>query len=723
MTSKSIHQFTATCSGGMETLLSSELATFGASDIASGRNFVSFSGSLSCGYTACLWSRFASRILFKVCDFDCQNEDDLYQFSLGFDWTAHMDVQTTFAIGISLGDTKIGHSRFAALRVKDGIVDFFRDRTGARPSVQTQKPDLRFHVHIHGGKGTLSIDFSGESLHRRGYRVDSGTAPLKESLAAAIVSLAGFDQESEANVSFVDPMCGSATLLIEAALIFGDSAPGLTRNYFGFIGWKAHNKTLWSKLIDEAVSREEAGLDKQWPPFIGYDADPLVVSAARQNLEKAGLTDKIQVKQAQLYTLHKPSTHGFLVTNPPYGERLLDKMEVAGLYSFLGHRLKSEFNGWNISIFISNPDLGDKLQLPIQSRHRLFNGPISCLLLRAKIETVQTDLPFPWNVSTKAIEGEGAPFSNRLRKNLKAVLKWARRENIQCFRVYDRDLPDFNLSIDLYDKWVHVREYMPAKSVDKGLAAERFRLALACIRELLNVPRSNVFIMKSIYQRDVKRENNRIQKQKKKEIMKEVREGDCRFLVSLTNSFDTGLGLEERNIRAKISAYAKGKRFLSLFSQSGTATVCAAVGGAASTTSIDPFVGNRNWCRQNLGLNGFSHNFHETITCDCLHWLKKADRTYDLIVINPPTSSKITKEKKLFTLQRDHVQLITLAMNRLSSDGLLIFFINQRTFKLDPSLKKKFSIIDISSETTPGDFKRRPTLGCWEFRLISQATP
>lgn len=714
MTANTIHQFSATCSGGMESLLGAELKTLAATDITVGRNVVQFQGDLVCGYTSCLWSRFASRILLTLASFSCENEDELYQFCLGFDWTAHMDIQNSFAIGCSLGDTPINHSRFAALRVKDGLVDFFRKRTGSRPSVQTRRPDIRFHVHIDKKTAVLSLDFSGESLHRRGYRVDGGMAPLKESLAAAIVSLAGFHEDAGPDQTFLDPMCGSGTLLIEAAMIFGDSAPGLTRSYYGFTGWSAHNKTLWSKLVDEAITREEAGLDKQWPLFIGYDADPLAVASARKNIERAGLTDQIHVKQAQLHSLRKPSTNGFLVTNPPHGERLLEKNEAAQLYSFLGRRLKVEFQGWNCSVFISNPDLGEKLGINFQKRNRLFNGPISCLLLGGAIETTDTDQNFHWHVSQKGEDGEGSQFSNRLRKNLKTILKWADHEDIDCFRVYDRDLPDFNLAIDLYNKWIHVREYAPAKTIDSELAANRFRLALACIRDVLGVQRNRIFIKTTQFQRGKKHH----QKRKKTTKMVEVQEGDCRFLVSLSDSVDTGLLLDQRIIRARINTLAKGGRFLNLYCSTGTATVQAATGGATSTTSVDISNNFLDWCQQNLAVNGFSHTFHETIQSDCLKWLEKTGGTYDLIFVDPPTFSKTKTDKRGFDVQRDHVRLVTLAMDHLSPDGLLIFSTTFRKLKLDPQLSRTFQIDDISRKTTPKDFKRHPTIHkCWQFRF------
>lgn len=713
MSSKNLYQYAATCSGGMESLLGEELQSFDPRDVHLGKNVVHFTGDLTCGYTACLWSRFASRILMEIATFPCKDEDELYTFCLHYDWSLHMDVQNTFAVDCSLGKTTIQHSRFAALRVKDGLVDFFRNRTGSRPSVQLRRPDARYHIHVDGGNGFLSVDLSGESLHRRGYRIDGGAAPLKESLAAAIVSLAGFHQDIEPDQSFVDPMCGSATLLIEAALIYGDSAPGLSRSYFGFNGWKGHNPPLWSKLIDQAISREETGLDKQWPQFIGYDADPKIVAIARQNIEKAGLTDRIRVKQAQLNSLHKPTSRGFLVTNPPYGERLLEKNETACLYSFLGRRLKEDFKNWNSAILLSNTELSEKLRIHFPKRDRLFNGPIACILLSGQVTANKPEIQAQWHISPRSSNAQADPFSDRLRKNLKSTLKWSEKKQINCFRVYDRDLPDFNLSIDLYGKWVLVNENKPPKTIDNELADNRFRHALASIREILDIPRSRIFIKKGRPQKTKKQAG----KQKKKGKTLEVLEGNCCFLINLSDPPQTGLNLDERLIHSNIVSQSKGKRFLNLFCSTGTATVQAAVGGAVSTTSVDPSGSDLDWCRQNLALNGFSHSFHETIAQDGLSWLRQTTTMFDLIYIRPEKISTPRKDKAGFHLQQDHGKLITLAMKHLSPKGLLIFACRSRKFVLDPTLHENFQINDISNKTLPDDFKRYSALHrCWEIQ-------
>ncbi|MEK6200870.1 MAG: bifunctional 23S rRNA (guanine(2069)-N(7))-methyltransferase RlmK/23S rRNA (guanine(2445)-N(2))-methyltransferase RlmL, partial [Desulfobulbaceae bacterium] len=648
----------ATCAAGLEDLVHDEIASFGGTEIVQARGVLIWQGDLASGYRACLWSRFASRVLLQLAEFPAADDTELYDQCGLINWQEHMDNSSTFAVDCALSNSSITHSQYAALRVKDALVDQFRDRSGERPSVQVERPDLQIRLHIHNDVASLALDLSGESLHRRGYRVEGAIAPLKESLAAGIVALAGWTRDVAADTMFLDPMCGSGTLLIEAALLYGDSAPGLWRNYFGFMGWKGHDEALWSQLVDEAVAREEAGMDRPWPLILGYDADPVVVAAARQNIEKAGLAEKIRVRQGQLANLKRPAAKGFLVCNPPYGERLNELDEAVQLYRALGRVARQEFVGWQVGIFIAAPDFADRIGLTWQASHRLFNGPIACRLLCAEVVEQPLEQEFRWQVAAETFDGEGsevtpapslAPvtlehpgsaFANRLVKNLKKMLKWAQREGISCLRVYDSDLPEYNVAIDLYDKWIHVQEYAPPATIDPDLAASRFSLALTMIREVLGVRRDRIFIKTRKRQKG----KEQYQKQGSRKKMYEVREGRCFFLVNFTDYLDTGLFLDHRIIRERIGQLAAGKRFLNLFAYTGTATIHAARGGAESTTTVDLSATSLSWARMNLALNGYGGPAHATIQEDCLKWLESPRGQYDLIFVDPPTFSNTKKE-------------------------------------------------------------------------------
>ena len=707
------YELTVSCAAGLEQLVATEVKGFGGTDIERAKGLVTFRGGLEVAYRTCLWSRFASRVLLTLNRFPASNEEMVYDGALQMDWSAHLGLQNSFAVDCSLSNSTITHSRFAALRVKDGLVDKFRQQCNERPSVELTRPDLRFRLHIHNNEATISLDLSGESLHLRGYRTDGGgAAPLKESLAAAIVTLAGWETASAQPVMLLDPMCGSGTLLIEAALIYGDVAPGLSRSYFGFLGWKQHDEALWSTLVDEAIAREEQGLEREWPVILGYDADPRVVALARKNVESAGLEDRITVRQGQLAHLRRPAAHGLLVTNPPYGERLAEKEEAEQLHRALGTICRRELAGWRLGIFTASPEFGDRMGMEWEQRHRLYNGPINCRLFCGPVANGVTT-EFVWQLSPEQGPEGGREFANRLRKNMKQLLKWAKRGKLSCFRVYDRDLQEYNISVDIYGKWIHVQEYAPPATVKEGVARERFNNALAQIRHLFGVHRERVFIKTRRKQKG----KAQYQKQSSKRKMHTVQEGDCSLLVNFTDYLDTGLFLDHRNTRLRLGQLAKGKRFLNLFAYTGTATVHAAMGGAETTTSVDLSANYLNWARMNLALNGFGGLAHQTVPADCMQWLQEDRGTYDLIFVDPPTFSNTKKSKRVFDVQDDHRRLIELAMQHLAPDGLLIFSTNYRQFKLDPYLESTFMVKNISKSSVPYDFSRNKKIHqCWEIR-------
>ncbi|WP_457578031.1 bifunctional 23S rRNA (guanine(2069)-N(7))-methyltransferase RlmK/23S rRNA (guanine(2445)-N(2))-methyltransferase RlmL [Desulfomarina sp.] len=702
-------KFTAICAVGLEALVEEEIREFGGERVACDRGVLSWKGSLETGYRACLWSRFSSKILLHLYRINATDEEELYRECLAIPWDSHLTVKTTFAVDCTLsGQGRITHSRYAALKVKDALVDFFRQKEGRRPSVEKYRPGVKIHVHIQDSVADVFIDLSGESLHRRGYRVSGGAAPLKETLAAALVGLSGWLAEN--SMPLLDPMCGTGTILIEAALMFGDSAPGLSRSYFGFMGWLQHDPELWQDLVDEAVFREEKGLTRKWPVMTGYDCDPVVVKSARENILRAGLEEKITIKCAELATLQSPAVRGMIISNLPYGERLSEVEQVSWLYRGFGRKCRFSFPGWNVGVFIANAELADRFNLVWEKKYPLFNGSLPCRLLVGRIEGTLPG-PFQWNPSQQGLVDN--EFANRLRKNLKKTIRWAKRESVFCFRIYDRDLPEYNISIDLYEKWVHIQEYAPPKTISRELARKRLKIAVRQIRDVLGVRSDRIFL------KTRKRQKGKKQYQKKSNQRKlyEVREGGCSFLVNFTDYLDTGLFLDHRPVRERIFREAGGRKFLNLFGYTGSATLQAAAGGASMTTTVDLSATYTEWMRLNLALNGFCEGNHRIIQSDGMEWLRQDRGQYGLIFVDPPTFSNTRKEKRVFDIQRDHFQLIQLAMSRLESSGILFFSTNYRKFSLDPRLHEIFTLKDISRKTIPFDFSRNSKIHkCWEVR-------
>jgi len=705
------YTLTAICAVGLEDMIRDEVQSFGGREISCGRGVVFWQGSLESAYRACLWSRLSSRILLQLSRFGVKNEEELYRRCLALDWSVHMTLDTTFAVDCTLSpESPINHSHYAALRVKDAVVDFFRKRDGDRPSIDTSRPGVRLHLHLDKNSATLFLDLSGESLHRRGYRVSGAQAPLKETLAAAIVGLSGWMSGDPA--ALVDPMCGTGTILIEAAMVYGDSAPGLSRNYFGFTGWLQHNTDLWQELVDEAVVREDAGLKKEWPVIIGYDCDPVVVMSARKNIERAGLEEHIRIKQAELATLQPPAEKGMILSNLPYGERLSEAEQVFWLYRAFGRICRERFSGWEVGVFISNPDFSDSFKLSWKRRYKLFNGSIPCRLLVGVADGSSGKL-FQWRRPAEMSTRSDGEFGNRLIKNMKKYKKWAEREDISCFRVYDRDLPEYNVSVDLYGKWVHIHEHSPPKSISKEVAAERLRSGVRQLKEIFGV-RSNRVFLKT---RERQRGKNQYQKQNSRKKLHEVKEGSSYYLVNFTDYLDTGLFLDHRPLRQRIFREAQGRRFLNLFGYTGSATVQAAVGGCSGSTTVDLSHTYTGWTKMNLALNGLSEEKHKVVQSDCMAWLRECRAVFDLIFVDPPTFSNTRKDNRIFDIQKDHFQLIRLAMFRLEGAGVLFFSTNYRKFAMDPKLKEMFAIKDISAKTIPYDFSRNKKIHrCWEVR-------
>ncbi len=708
-------QFTATCATGLESLVSDEIAKIGGESIESHPGAVSWTGGLETGYRACLWSRFASRILLELARFDAPDPDALYTHAGTILWDEHFTQESTFAVHTTLTDAALTHSQYASLRIKDAIVDQFRKRFGTRPDVDANHPDIRINLHVEGTEASLSLDFTGESLHRRGYRTGGGDAPLKETLAAAIVSLSGWLQHAATEPILLDPMCGSGTLLIEAALMLSNSAPGLQRKVFGFMAWNKHDPQLWERLVQEALDLEGQGLPEIWPQFIGYDADPKIVATARQNVIAAGLRDVIVIKQRQLARLQSPGPTGCMLTNPPYGERLSEKEAVKYLYRSLGRTFRTHFSGWRLGFFTANADLAEMTGMVWEQRHRLYNGPIKCQLLVGRESQSTERAPHTWSPSALEADSPGQDFANRLIKNCAIILPWAQEEQVTCFRIYDGDIPEYNLAVDFYEEWIHVQEYAPPTTVDQEKAEQRFSLALQVIRTVFDVPRSRIFIKT----RQKQKGTQQYQKKEGSGPLLEVHEGGGRFLVNFTDYLDTGLFLDHRITRARLGQLAQGKTFLNLFGYTGSATIYAAMGGATATTTVDISETYLSRASANLALNGFGGPLHQTIEADCMEWLRHNHERYGLIFVDPPTFSNARHRKQTFDIQNDHPTLLRLAMQHLAKGGLLIFSTNFRKFKLEESLLREFAAQEISEETVPRDFQRNPRIHrCWEFQHL-----
>jgi len=580
------HRLFATAPKGMEGLLADELRQLGAANVSETRAGVGFQGDLATAYRVCLWSRVANRVLLPVGQFAAADPEQLYAGVLAIDWQQHLAVEGSLAVDFSTVRSEITHTQYGAQKVKDAIVDQFRLETGERPSVDRDCPDLRVNVFLFRDQATVNIDLSGDSLHRRGYRLGGGGAPLKENLAAGILLRAGWPAIAQAGGALVDPMCGSGTLLIEGALMAADSAPGLQRAYWGFSGWKGHDADCWSALLADARKRRIKGLSTL-PTLRGYDVSAQAIEVALDNVTQAGLETHIEFSQRAIKDCAaaagtESGAAGLVVVNPPYGERLGEHEELKLLYQGLGHCLKAHYVGWRASVITSDAELGKCIGIRARHINTLFNGALECKLLRFELDE-------KWFMKQRSdlTEEPGAQmFANRLRKNLKQLGRWARQENISCFRAYDADMPEYAFAIDVYDtvaseqsnqdagRWIIVQEYAAPTSIEPRKVKFRREQVMAVLPQVFEVPESQV-VLKT---RERQRGSQQYERQAVTREFHEVREGPCRLWVNFHDYLDTGLFLDHRRTRQLLGEWAEGGSFLNLFAYTGVATVYAALG-------------------------------------------------------------------------------------------------------------------------------------------------
>lgn len=715
MTSMAMNFF-ATCPKGLEYLLRDELTALGAGDVHEKRAGVAFAGDLATAYRVCLWTRLASRILLPLTEVDADDDAALYAGAQTIDWSQHLAVDGSLAVDVTLAGGDKGHSRFLEQRVKDAVVDQFRARDGERPNVDIGEPDIRINAYIHRHRASLALDLSGTPLHRRGWRDRQGRAPLKENLAAAMLLRARWPECYAAGGVILDPMCGSGTLLIEAARMVADVAPGLDRTYFGFLRWRGHESAIWDALLEEAHSRAEAGLRELRAVFFGSDVDPHMVQVSRHNAQRAGIAGFMQLQRHDMARARPPqgADKGLLITNPPYGERMGDRRELPALYRTLGDTLRRHFVGWRAAVLSGDLDLGHAMRLRAEKYYQLFNGALETPLLLFDLAADKLAPP------ARAPLSEGAQMvANRLHKNERHLRKRLQREGIHCWRAYDRDLPEYAAAIDIYngsggERYLHVQEYRAPRDIPETTARKRLRELVRAAAEVFDVPRERI----AIKQRQRGKGGSRYGVFDQRGEQVEVEEGGLRFLVNLFDYLDTGLFPDHRLVRARIRELARGQRFLNLFAYTGTASVYAANGGASDTTSVDLSGTYLDWASRNLALNGFEGRAHRLVQADTLAFLDQDRSHYGLIYVDPPTFSN-SKRADDFDVQRDHVRLLEACGDRLSPDGMIVFSNNFKGFKMDnEALSHRFNVTDWSVPSVPFDYARHTNIhSCWLLRL------
>ena len=701
----------ATCPKGLELLLAEELQAIGAEAIKETVAAVTFKGSMEVAYRACLWSRLANRVLKPLHSFMLNESNDLYEQCNDIPWEAHFSAAQSIAIDFIGTSRLIDNTMYGSQRVKDAVVDRIRRIEGERPNVDTKNPDIRIQVRQHKGRVSVSLDISGESLHRRGYRTGQGSAPIKENLAVALLLRAGWPAMIKEGGALLDPMCGSGTLIIEGAMIAADIAPGILRERYGFDQWLQHDPELWQGLVDEAHQRKASGLERLDLDIRGYDANPRVLEYTTKNIENAGLDDHIRLAHKPIDQFGKPTAErGLLLTNPPYGERLGEVEELIPLYQKLGTVLQKNFHGWRAGIFTGNLDLGRETDLSPTKQYSLFNGTLPCKLLifedmSSKSASIAARLSTPAPAQQLT---EGATMVlNRLKKNQRKLEGWRKKAGISCYRLYDADIPEYAVAIDIYDQSIYVQEYAPPNTISEKIARERFAEIKLAVKEF------SVTFKGKIYYKERRRQKGDSQYERLNEVVSDtlqVSEGRAQFEVNLSDYLDTGLFLDHRPVRSLIGDLAAGKRFLNLFCYTAAASVQAALAGASSSLSIDMSNTYLDWAQRNFDLNSLRAGKHKLLRADCLKWLETEGDQYDVIFLDPPTFSNSKKMDTVLDIQRDHGDLIRACMAKLASGGTLVFSNNFRKFKMDELTLRQFNCENITPKTLDIDFERNPRI-------------
>ncbi|MBA2657257.1 MAG: bifunctional 23S rRNA (guanine(2069)-N(7))-methyltransferase RlmK/23S rRNA (guanine(2445)-N(2))-methyltransferase RlmL [Tatlockia sp.] len=681
------------CPKGLEYLLEEEMKSLGLTVTRVSPHGVYGLADLALIYRLCLWTRIANRIQLILFSGEALDEKALYQLATQFPWPTVFSADKSLAIEFHGSSEQIRNTMYGAQVIKDGIVDHFRQLNDERPCVARENPDIRLHAYLKNLELTVSLDLTGFSLHQRGYRSKAGEAPIKENVAAAMLVRAKWPQLATEGYAFEDPFCGAGTLVIEAAMMAAHMAPGLLRQDQAFVHWVDHQPDLWEKIRAEALGEVKPLQLK----LRGRDNDPRLIAIARDNAEHAGVSSLVEFETLSVKDCQPNHDKGLLVANPPYGERLGDYSQLIPLYQQLGATLHAHYQGWDAAILTSNPMLAKAIGLRASKQYTLYNGALECKLYCISLAQ-DNHLK---NSESSSLSAGAAMLSNRLKKNLNHLQKWAKREQVSCFRVYDADLPEYAYAIDLYNDYAVLQEYAAPAIITAHKVERRSLDVIQVVPEALGISANNLVIK----QRKQQKGANQYQKMNQTSQTMTVLEGRAKLKVNLYDYLDTGLFLDHRPMRMRFAQLAPGTRFLNCFCYTASASVHAALAGAI-TTNVDLSKTYLAWAEDNFRLNHLDLSRHQFIFFDCLEWFNLTQDRFDVIFLDPPSFSNSKRMKQTLDLQRDQEMLIDAAIPLLNDGGILYFSTNFRQFKLSAAISQKYKVSDISAETIDLDFKR-----------------
>ncbi|MFI4873695.1 MAG: bifunctional 23S rRNA (guanine(2069)-N(7))-methyltransferase RlmK/23S rRNA (guanine(2445)-N(2))-methyltransferase RlmL, partial [Blastopirellula sp. JB062] len=714
---------------GVEKVASRQLTQLGFEPQIIGSGKILYRGTMSDVAKANLWLRTADRVLIRLGAFHADDFGLLFDGVRALPWETFIPPDGAFPVNGRSLKSQLSSVPACQKIVKKAIVERLLAEHGVRELPETG-PRATVEVSLLGDEATLTIDTTGPSLHKRGYRKLVGMAPLKETLAAAMIDLSYW----KPGRPLIDPFCGSGTIPIEAAMVARNIAPGLYRE-FDFESWPITPPELVADLRTDARKAKRKKLER---PLLGFDSDAETLRLARQHANVAGVAHDVRFEQRDFRALQSDDEYGCVIANPPYGERIGDRRELIELYQSFPHVLR-RLPTWSHYVLTAEPQFEQLLGQRADRRRKIYNGRIECQLYqfygpRPPRDIDENDAPSQAeNDATKAsqprvarTEPEIRPafgglttkadeqadlFRNRLVKLQRHLRRWPKR-GIRCYRLYERDIPEIPLVVDRYHDFLHIGEYERPHDRTPAQHAEWLDRMFEVAADALEIPRENVYGKTRVVQRG----DMQHQRQDDRRMTIRAEEGGLQFEVNLSDYVDTGLFLDHRIARGMVRDEARGKRFLNLFCYTGAFSVYAADGGAASTTSIDLSPTYVAWADRNLSQNGFRGSEHRLLQGDVMEWLRAPlDETYDLAVIDVPTFSNSKRTDTVWDVQQDHVEALELLISRMSPQGVIYFSTNFRRFKFEESAFEGVAIREISKKTVPEDFRNKRIHRCWRM--------
>jgi len=744
---------TAACAFGLEALVKRELIALGYQPKVSQPGRINFQGDWSAVCRANIWLRTADRVLLQVQQFDSPDFDALFDTIKDFDWSEFIPADAAFPV--------VGKSRLSELTsvpaiqrtVKKALVESLQRHHGVIELHETGAT-YKVEVALLNDVATLTLDTTGPSLHKRSYRRLVAEAPIKETLAAALVDLSVWRPERP----LVDPFCGSGTIAIEAAMAGCNIAPGIARD-FSASQWATIDKKLWDDAIEQAHSLKRSDVEMQ---IVATDRDNEVLNKARYHADQAGVAEHIHFQQKPFIELRSSRKYGCIVTNPPTNmpkfEGLIQKQATrrrklfngrleCTYYQFLGprpprpsDRTDSACSATN-TLETSGSEVPESGWVPIESAQANQEDaksvkPIADIVAEPIVSpNAPADPSAPAKTNKTVATGGNEPaalfggltdkdyeqaglFKNRLTKLARHLRRWPTKRNITCFRLYERDIPEIPLVVDRYEDYLHITEYERPHDRDIARHAQWLDLMCETAAATLDVPTKNVFLKR----RKKGIENRQYEKVSRAGKIATVNEGGLKFLINLTDYVDTGLFLDHRKTRQMVQKEAEDKDFLNLFAYTGSFSVYAAKAHASSTTTVDLSKNYLDWAQRNMEANGLTDSKHNFITSDILEFLAAAAdnpmRMYDLAVVDPPTFSNSKKTAEDWEIQSRHVELLNLVHQIMRTGGVVYFSTNFRRFKFDEAALTNFEIREISKQTVPEDFRNKRIHRCWRLVVL-----